>query len=47
MTWEENYLKGRTKEEVLRRLKIKLKHYRKKYGEKRVKGINNESTDNC
>ena len=46
MTWEENYLKGRTKEEALRRLKVKGKHYRKKYGEKR-KGINNELTDNC
>jgi len=46
MTWEENYLKGRTKEEVLRRLKVKSKHYRKKY-KKRVKGINNELTDNC
>jgi len=31
----------------LRRLKVKLKHYMKKYGEKRVKGINNETTDNC
>jgi hypothetical protein len=37
MTWEE----------MVRRLKVKAKHYRKKYGEKRVKGINNESTDNC
>jgi hypothetical protein len=31
MTWEE----------ILRRLKVKAKHYRKKY-KKRVKGINNE-----
>jgi hypothetical protein len=32
MTWEE----------ILLRLKVKAKHYRKKYGEKR-KGINNET----
>jgi hypothetical protein len=36
MTWEE----------MVRRLKVKRKHYRKKY-KCAVKGINNESTDNC
>jgi len=36
MTWEE----------ILLKLKVKSKHYRKKY-KKRVKGINNELTDNC
>jgi hypothetical protein len=36
MTWEE----------MLRRLKVKSKHYRKKF-KLPLKGINNELTDNC
>jgi hypothetical protein len=36
MTWEE----------ILLRLKVKAKHYRKKF-KLPLKGINNESTDNC